>query len=72
MHAAKRPERTAAASFTIDEWCAHRRVSRSEFYNMKARGTAPRTHRIGKAGHVRISAEADRDWLRKREKEGAA
>jgi hypothetical protein len=67
MITTKRTERPNGGSFTINEWCAHRRISRTEFYNMQARGDGPRIHRIGKAGHPRISAEADAAWLAKQE-----
>lgn len=67
MKSTNRPERANGASFTINEWCAHRRVSRSAFYAMLKCGTAPRLHRVGKARHPRISAEADAAWLTKQE-----
>lgn len=56
-------------SFTINEWCAHRKVSRSMFYKLKGVGKAPRTHSVG----VRqlISPEADTEWIRQREAESA-
>jgi hypothetical protein len=56
-------------SFTLSEWCKHRRVSRAMFYKLHAQGKAPRTHNNG----IRrlISAEADADWLREREAETA-
>jgi hypothetical protein len=72
MKSANRPQRPIGASFTVNEWCAHRRVSRSGFYSMLARGTAPRIHRVGKGAHPRISAEADAAWLAKQESGGAA
>jgi len=72
MRSTNRSARPAGASFTINEWCAHRRVSRSAFYSMIERGTAPRIHRVGKAGHPRVSAEADAAWLAKQESGGAA
>jgi hypothetical protein len=72
MKLANRPARPAGASFTVTEWCAHRRVSRSGFYGMLARGTAPRIHRVGKGRHPRISAEADAAWLAEQESGGAA
>jgi hypothetical protein len=54
-------------SFTISEWCAHRKVSRSMFYKLGPR--APKTHNVGTSR--RISAEADAEWLRQREEEAA-
>jgi hypothetical protein len=58
------------ASFTIPEWCAHRKVSRSMFYKLDAQGLAPKTYSVGTAR--RISPEADAEWLRQREEESAA
>jgi hypothetical protein len=56
-------------SFTIAEWCVHRKVSRSMFYKLDAQGLTPKTHSVG----VRrlISPEADAEWLRQREEESA-
>ena len=44
-------------SFSIAEWCRHRRVSVSMYYKMKAEGWAPRTMSVG--DRQLISAEAD-------------
>lgn len=57
-------------SFTVNDWCKHRRVSRSKFYKMLRERVGPRIHRVG--SHIRISAEADRDWITAREAAGAA
>ena len=57
-------------SFTINEWCKHRRVSRAEYYRMRARGDAPRTY--GEGRMQRISPDADAEWLRKQEAESVA
>jgi predicted DNA-binding transcriptional regulator AlpA len=57
-------------SFSVNEWCARRRVSRSFFYEMQQRGEAPRTYRIG--NRQRITTEADAEWIAKREAEAAA
>jgi predicted DNA-binding transcriptional regulator AlpA len=56
-------------SFTVPEWCAHRKVSRSMFYKMASEGWAPRTYNVGVSR--RISPEADAEWLRQREAESA-
>lgn len=48
-------------SFTINEWCSLRKVSRTEFYEMQKRGDGPRTYRVGR--FQRISGEADAEWL---------
>ena len=52
-------------SFTIPEWCRHRKVSRSMFYKIKSQGIAPKTYNVG--ARQLISAEADAEWLRARE-----
>jgi hypothetical protein len=57
------------ASFTIPEWCAHRKVSRSMFYKLEGQGLAPATYSVGTSR--RISPDADAAWLRQREKESA-
>jgi hypothetical protein len=54
-------------SFTIDEWCEHRRVSRPMFYKLKKLGKAPRLHNAG--AKPLISPDADADWIRAREAE---
>jgi hypothetical protein len=54
-------------SFTIAEWCAHRRVSRGMFYKLEKQGQAPRTHNAGVKRL--ISAQADAEWLAAREAE---
>ncbi|MCJ2021188.1 helix-turn-helix domain-containing protein [Methylobacterium sp. E-065] len=56
--------------WTIAEWCALRKISRPTFYNLIKRGTAPRTMRIGRA--VRISEDADLEWVRACEAPSAA
>jgi hypothetical protein len=56
------------ASYTLDEWCERRRISRSMFYLLKKRGQAPKIHYAGKKPIV--SDEADREWLAAREAEG--
>jgi hypothetical protein len=54
-------------SFTILEWCAHRKVSRSMFYKLKSQGKAPKTH--GAGAKQLISPHADAEWIRQREAE---
>jgi hypothetical protein len=56
-----------AGSFTIDEWCRWRRISRSTLYDMWGQGKGPR--RMYAGGRVTISREADDDWRREREAE---
>lgn len=57
-------------SFTINEWCQRRRISRSMFYKLDAQGKGPHTHNVGSSR--RISAEADAAWVREREAEDSA
>jgi predicted DNA-binding transcriptional regulator AlpA len=57
------------SAFTISEWCETKRISRSLFYILDRRGEAPRTFRVGK--RRLISAEADAEWVRKREAKSA-
>ena len=46
--------------FTISEWCRKRRISRAEFYRLRARGLAPRVLEIAKLR--RITPAADAEW----------
>jgi hypothetical protein len=57
-------------SFTINEWCRHRKISRAKFYELDKRGLAPKTHYIDSKRI--ISPIADVEWLRQREAESAA
>ncbi|MER8688752.1 transcriptional regulator [Mesorhizobium sp. M1136] len=50
---------------SIDGFCRRHLVSRSTYYNLKAAGLAPREYVVGKL--VRISAEAEAEWVRARE-----
>ena len=58
------------ASFTIEEWCARRRISLAMFYKLDGQGLAPKTHYAG--ARRLISAEADAAWLSAREAENDA
>jgi hypothetical protein len=51
--------------YTVDDWCAKRRVSRFLFYKMLKAGTAPKTMKLNK--RRTISIEADEAWQRARE-----
>ena len=42
---------TSRDDYTIQEWCAKRRVSRGLFYKMLADGTAPATIKCRKRAH---------------------
>jgi len=57
------------ATKTIEQWCESHGFSRSFFYVLKKRGKAPRTMSVGTC--VRISDEADVEWVRARETETA-
>ena len=52
-------------SLTIDEFCKAHRISRGGIYLLAKHGEAPATFKIGR--HVRISENAAREWLAKRE-----
>ena len=54
-------------SFTIEEWCRHRRISRAKLYQLWQAGKGPRRLRVGT--RVTITREADDDWRREREAE---
>jgi hypothetical protein len=60
---------TARGSFTIDEWCEHRRVKRSTYYKMRQLGQGPRLHYA--LSKPLISVEADAQWQAEREAEAA-
>ncbi|RKE73445.1 hypothetical protein DFP91_1332 [Pseudorhodoplanes sinuspersici] len=52
-------------SQSIEEWCKAHGLSRSFFYALQARGEAPRAFKVGRC--VRISAQANEEWVRARE-----
>ena len=52
-------------SFTIDEWCRHRRVGKWKLYELWRQDRGPRFHLIG--ARRLISEEADADWVRQQE-----
>jgi hypothetical protein len=60
-------DRRFGGSFTIAEWCKHRRVSISMYYKLRAQGKAPATLPVGR--HQTITAEADAAWARERQAE---
>jgi hypothetical protein len=57
------------SSFTIPQWCRKHHISRAHYYRLKKRRKAPRTMEAD--GLVRITPEADRDWMLEREAEAA-
>jgi hypothetical protein len=58
-------------SLTIAEWCARHGLSESQYHKLRRVGRAPRALKIGNAG-LRISIEADREWVKAREAEAEA
>jgi hypothetical protein len=50
-------------SKTIDEFCAHERISRAKYYELKKIGKAPAELRID--GVIRITPKAHAAWRRK-------
>ncbi|MET2825825.1 transcriptional regulator [Mesorhizobium shangrilense] len=50
---------------SIAGFVARQKISRSSYYNLKAAGLGPREYVVGKL--VRISAEAEAEWVRERE-----
>jgi hypothetical protein len=70
-HAVKRavPPRKPDDDYSIEEWCAKRRISKVHFYAMLKAGLAPKTMKLKK--RRTISPEADAEWQRERERETA-
>jgi len=58
------------AAYTIAEFCAAHRFSRSHYYNLKRRGLGPDETRLG--DRVLITVEAAIRWRRQREKPARA
>lgn len=50
---------------SINGFCRRQGASRSTYYNLKAKGLGPREYLVGKL--VRISAEAEAEWVLARE-----
>jgi hypothetical protein len=67
--AQSRRDRERNGSFTIPEWCEHRRISRAMYYKLRAQGLAPLTHHAG--AKVLISSESDARWLAECEAQAA-
>ena len=49
----------------LAEFCKEHGICRQTFYNLRAKGEAPRVMRVGRK--VLVSAEAAADWRRERE-----
>jgi hypothetical protein len=58
------------SSFTLAEWRKRHGLSESQHHKLRRQGRGPRTMRTGDVG-VRVSVEADREWVREREREAA-
>lgn len=57
-------------SFSLEQWLALHSLSRPFWYRLIERKMAPRTFRVGRC--VRISEEANNEWLKAREAESVA
>jgi hypothetical protein len=55
--------RPSGGSFTIPEWCRHRRMSISMYYKLRTQDKGPETLDVGR--HKTITAEADAAWVGK-------
>jgi hypothetical protein len=64
---AEQDARDQIISFKLNEWCDHRRVSRSMFYKLQKLGLAPDSYLVGNSRY--ITAEADGAWLAARHAE---
>lgn len=47
-------------SFTINQFCAVEKISRSFFYKLDKQGKAPRTYNVGSSR--RVSGAARKEW----------
>jgi hypothetical protein len=55
-------------SKTVGEFCISHRISLSTYHQLKKQGRGPREMYLGRA--IRISAQAERDWVTARETPG--
>jgi hypothetical protein len=58
-------DRVSGGSFSVDQWCQYRGVSRWKVYQMWQAGSGPRYYFNGP--RRLISAEADIEWVRAQE-----
>jgi hypothetical protein len=56
------------SSWTLREFQHRHNLSESQYHKLRREGRAPRTMRTGAVG-VRISRDAERDWILQRERE---
>jgi hypothetical protein len=64
------PQSPTPRAFTVAEFCASYRLSRSGLYQQWAQGTGPKFFKIG--AKILISVEAAEAWRREREAATAA
>ena len=60
-----------AASFTVKKFLARNDLSESQYHKLRRQGRGPRVMSVGSCG-VRISRQAERDWIAAREQEAEA
>jgi hypothetical protein len=60
----------AAASFSINEFCARHNISRGKYFGMRKAGIGPIEMRLG-PGTVSITREAELDWQHARQNPAA-
>jgi hypothetical protein len=60
-----------AASFTLKKFRARNQLSQSQYHKLRRQGRDPRRMRVGSCG-VRISRQAELDWILARETEAEA
>jgi hypothetical protein len=60
-----------AASYTLKQFLARHRLSESQYHKLRRTGRGPRTMRTGSVG-LRISRQAELDWIAEREAEAEA
>jgi hypothetical protein len=56
--------------YSIDEWCAKRRITKPHFYELLKLGLAPKTMKLKK--RRTITSQADAEWQAQRERETEA
>ena len=57
----------ARTSLTIQEFCERNHLSEAQYHTLRRAGKGPRTMKTGKTRGVRISIEAEREWIAERE-----
>ena len=60
-----------AASFKVKKFLARNDLSESQYHKLRRQGRGPRVMSVGSCG-VRISRQAERDWIEAREAEAEA